>query len=90
MHISALTVARDWTGVKVMNEWKRAKDEQPDDGEHVLVLVNGKHGQIRFVNAMLLAYWYADEGWIIEGYETAYGLRVDWWAETPALPMEVE
>jgi len=71
--------------------WKKAgKDHLPKEGEHVLVLVNGKHGQIRFVNAMLLAYWYENEGWIIEGYETAAGLRVDWWAETPALPMEVE
>ena len=71
--------------------WKKAdKNHLPEEGAHVLVLVNGRHGQIRFVNAMLLAYWYESDGWVIEGYETAAGLRVDWWAKTPALPMEVE
>lgn len=84
----------DWKGLMDLIEghgWKKAgADHLPEEGAHVLVLVNGQHGQIRFVNAMLLAYWYEDEGWIIEGYERAYGLKVDWWAETPGLPMEVE
>lgn len=84
----------DWEHMMKIIEgqgWKRAdKNQLPKDGEHVLMLVNGRHGKVRFVNAVLLGYWYEDEGWIIEGYETAMGLRVDWWAEIPSLPMEVE
>ena len=72
-----------------MDKWKDASKEQPKEGEEYLVLINGKYKKIRFVNAYAIGTYYAEEGWIIDGYEDATMLRVDYWTEMPELPAGV-
>lgn len=66
-------------------KWNDAKKKKPENGKFVLSIVNGRFKQISFKNAPVIAEYYDDEGWIIEGYEEAVGLRVDFWMEIPPL-----
>lgn len=66
-------------------KWHDAKKKKPENGKFVLSIVNGRFKQISFRNAPVIAEYYDDEGWIIEGYEEAVGLRVDFWMEIPPL-----
>lgn len=54
----------------------------------VLALVNGKHKNIGFVHAVLLAD-YVDGEWILEHYPEARDITVSYWAFIPKLPEEV-
>ena len=48
------------------NKWISVKDKLPKDGEPVIVIVSGKVGNITLVDAMELADFSLDEGWILE------------------------
>ena len=69
-----------------MQEWKDANKEQPKEGKDYLVIINGKYRKIRFVDAYAIGTYYAEEGWVIDGYEDATMIRVDYFAEMPKLP----
>lgn len=66
-------------------KWKNAKKTKPKEGEVVLAIANGRFRKIIFRNAPVIAEYYDDEGWIIDGYEEAVGMRVDFWTEIPPL-----
>lgn len=66
-------------------KWKNAKKTKPNEEEVVLAIANGRFKNIIFNNAPVIAEYYEYEGWIIDGYEEAVGLRVDFWAEIPPL-----
>lgn len=69
-----------------MQEWKNANKEQPEEGKAYLVIINGKYRKIRFVNAYAIGTYCEEEGWIIDNYEDATMIRVDYFAELPELP----
>lgn len=71
-----------------MVEWISTKDKLPENDELVLVLVNGKFGNLTFVDAYELATYSTDEGWIIESSPEFEGPSVSWWMPLPELPME--
>lgn len=66
-------------------KWQDAKKTKPKNVEGVLAIANGRFRNIIFNNAPVIAEYCDDEGWIIEGYEEAVGLRVDFWMDIPPL-----
>lgn len=72
-----------------MQEWKDANKEQAEEGKAYLVIINGRYRKIRFVDAYAIGTYYAEEGWIIDNYEDATMIRVDYFAELPKLPKGV-
>ena len=69
-----------------MQEWKDANKEQAEEGKAYLVIINGRYRKIRFVDAYAIGTYCAEEGWIIDNYEDATMIRVDYFAELPKLP----
>lgn len=68
--------------------WISVEERLPEDGDSVLVIVNGRYGNIKFVNAICMATYSGDEGWIIDNYEEWYGAEVDYWMPLPEPPEE--
>ena len=67
-----------------ISRWISVNDAVPEDEELVLVIVNGKPSKhITFKEAIELAYWYEDEGWVLEGYPEAVNIEVLYWARIP-------
>ena len=48
--------------------WIPVSERLPDNGYEVLVTVNGKHNNITFINALEIAEYNSEDGWILEGY----------------------
>ena len=70
--------------------WISVNDAVPNDGENVLVLVSGKPREnITFINAVQMACWSKDEGWILESYPEVIEIRVSHWARIPEIPEEL-
>lgn len=74
-----------------MSNWVSVKERLPDEpDEAVLVVVNGRYGNVEFRDAVQLGWYAADGGWIIEGYERWTEPQVTWWMELPDVPKEGE
>lgn len=72
--------------IKFNDKWIKGEKEQPENEEQVLVIVNGKYGDISFSDAFFLASWFGDEGWVVEGFEMAKSLSVNYWMDLPDGP----
>ena len=48
--------------------WIPVTEKLPEEGYGVLATVNGKHNNTTFIDALEIAEYDSDEGWIIEGY----------------------
>lgn len=69
--------------------WINTKRGLPEKASgEVLVIVNGVYKKVRFQNAVQLAEYDEDEGWIIEGYEEWENPQIDWWMPLPEMPEE--
>ena len=55
----------------------------PEDGYGVLVTVNGKHNDIIFIDALEIAEYDGDFGWIVEGYPQWTDPDVTAWMPLP-------
>lgn len=68
--------------------WIDASVELPaDSDELVLVIVSGKPAEnITLENAVELAEYSAEEGWILESFPEATDLKVTWWMPIPDWP----
>lgn len=66
--------------------WIKTEDKLPEDCEAVLVIANGRAGNIKLTNAYLLAEYYKDEGFILEEFPSAENFTVSWWIPLPEPP----
>ena len=65
------------------NNWIPTSERLPEYDELVLVTANGKHKNITFGNAIELAVYAKDEGWILEAYPDWLEPNVTAWIELP-------
>ena len=69
--------------------WNSTDEKLPEVSDVVLVIANGKPSpNITLRNAMLIASFWGEEGWIADGFEGWDTLRVTHWMKLPALPAE--
>ena len=70
-------------------QWRRAEVEVPEDGEGALVIVSGKpRKHITLQDAICIASWSSDEGWILDEYPDWDGAEVSFWMPLPPVPEE--
>ena len=73
-----------------MMEWCDAGIELPcSSDELVLVIINGKHRNTEFVNAIEMAVYSDADGWILEHYPEWEKPNVSHWMPLPELPEEI-
>lgn len=71
-------------------KWISVEDRLPEDDEgQVLAIVNGKHGNINFVNGIVMAeYFNSDKEWILEMFPEIRNPNVTHWQPLPEPPKE--
>lgn len=70
-------------------KWISVDEKQPEDGDVVFVIANSKpRKNITLHNAVLIASYWKDEGWIADGFEGWDGLQVTQWMPLPELQKE--
>lgn len=70
--------------------WIRVSERLPKSGEMVIVNANGKpRKNITMHNAPLIASYWEDEGWIVDGYEEWSNPEVTHWIPLPDEPGDV-
>ena len=67
--------------------WSSPDREMPEEGTMVLVIVNGVFGNITFVDAVSLASYSRDEGWILDKYPEWENPRISFWAPIREAPV---
>lgn len=71
------------------NNWISAKDRLPDDKYgFVLVVANGKYKNVELIDAIMLAEYYREEGWVLEMYPEWKTPEVSHWIPLPEPPIE--
>ena len=63
--------------------WISVTERLPEEGCGVLATVNGKHNNTTFIDALEIAEYDSDEGWIIEGYLDWINPDVTAWMPLP-------
>ena len=63
--------------------WIPVSERLPENGCGVLATVNGKHNNTTFIDALEIAEYDSDEGWIIEGYLDWINPDVTAWMPLP-------
>ena len=71
-------------------KWIPVSERLPEDEYGVLVTVNGKHNNTTFIDALEIAEYDSDEGWIIEGYLDWINPDVTAWMPLPEPDKESE
>lgn len=72
-----------------MSKWISVKDRLPEDDDLVLVIASGKpHENITLDNAIELATFSMDEGWILEMLPEWEDPKVTYWMPLPEPPKE--
>ena len=66
-----------------VGSWIPVSERLPEDEYGVLVTVNGKHNNTTFIDALEIAEYDSDEGWIIEGYLDWINPDVTAWMPLP-------
>lgn len=91
LKMEAEDVARDLEAADVISaEWIKADERLPDDerdGETVLAIVSGKpHENITLCQAIMLAGYFGEEGWLVNEYPEWERPVVTHWMPLPGLP----
>ena len=69
--------------------WISVEERLPEVSDVVLVIANGKPREnITLHNALLIASFWGEEGWIADGFEGWDKLDVSYWMELPEPPKE--
>lgn len=69
--------------------WISVEEQTPETGDLVLVIANGKPREnIELRNAILIASYWAEEGWIADGFDGWDSLKVSHWMPLPEPPKE--
>ena len=63
--------------------WIPVSDRLPEEGYGVLATVNGKHNNTTFIDALEIAEYDGDFGWIVEGYPQWTDPDVTAWMSLP-------
>ncbi len=66
-------------------DWISTERELPSDDRIVLVIVNGKYGNIHFSDAIETGRYYSD-GWLLDAYPQIGNPKVSYWMEIPDGP----
>lgn len=66
--------------------WRSPDREMPEEGILVLVIVNGVYGNTTFVDAVSLAAYSREEGWILDEYPEWETAEISFWAPIRKLP----
>lgn len=67
--------------------WISTKERLPETSDVVLVIANGNpRPNVELRDAYLIASYWADEGWIADGYEGWDALDVSYWMHLPEEP----
>ena len=67
-----------------VGEWIPVSERLPDNAdEDVLIIANGTYKNITFEDAIMMAVYDKDEGWIIDGYEYWLTAQVTAWQPLP-------
>lgn len=70
-------------------KWISVEERLPEVSDVVLVIANGKPREhITLHNALLIASYWGEEGWIADGFEGWDKLAVAHWMELPEAPKE--
>lgn len=76
------------------NEWISVEDRLPEnsvDGEAVLAVVSGKpHENIKLIGALMIAEYFAGEGWLVNEYPEWEEPTVTHWMPLPQPPKEAQ
>ena len=64
-------------------KWIPVSERLPEEGYGVLATVNGKHNNTTFIDALEIAEYDSDEGWIMEGYLDWINPDVTAWQPLP-------
>lgn len=68
-------------------KWISVKDRLPTGGDYtVLAVVNGKCNNMASCNAIEMASYSSDDGWILEAYPKLSDMQVTHWMPLPELP----
>ena len=71
--------------------WIRAEDGLPRDPEEcVLALASGKYENVELRDAVQLAYYDAEDGWLLEEFPEWQNPEVSQWMHIPATDEELE
>lgn len=82
--ITAFSMAIDAIQKQATSEWIPVSEKLPEDADElVLITVNGTYKNIIFEDAVMLATYDEDEGWIIEGYQYWLTAQVTAWRALP-------
>lgn len=68
--------------------WIPVTQRLPDDGESVIVIVNGKVGNLTLDDDIEFAEFSLDEGWILEVWPEWEDPKVTYWMPSPNPPKE--
>lgn len=70
-------------------KWISTEERLPEVSDVVLVIASGKpRANVELHNAMLIASYWGDEGWIADGFEGWDKLDVTHWMQLPEPPKE--
>ena len=77
-------------GVKAaVPKWISVEESLPEIGDLVLVIANGNPKEnIELINAVLIAYFWGEEGWIADGFDGWDKLKATHWMPLPEPPKE--
>ena len=64
-------------------KWIPVSERLPEEGYGVLATVNGKHNNTTFIDALEIAEYDGDFGWIVEGYPQWTDPDVTAWMSLP-------
>lgn len=74
-------------GEAVTAAWISTEERTPEVGEIVLVIASGKPREnVVLHDAYLIASYWAEEGWIADGYEEWDAVNVSYWMPLPDGP----
>ena len=77
-------LSKQLSAQKRQNKWISAEEAVPADcGESVLVTVSGRYGNKSFENALELAHYFGNGGWLIESYPYWEDPEVKAWMHLP-------
>ena len=73
--------------VDAMPGWISVKEQTPQIGDLVLVVANGKpRKKLSLYDAVLIASFWGEEGWIADGFEGWDKFEVSYWMDLPREP----
>ena len=71
------------TDTNVDCKWIPVSERLPEEDQCILVTVNGRYKNVTFDNAIQLACYYEEEGWVIEEWPEWENPNVIAWMELP-------